>query len=108
MAFAHQRLEAAGALDIAAVVGARADRRRRRRAQRVALLGAAQRAAGQHADVDDAIPAGLGRARRFAVFLGGEPGGAGGPGAGVKGFVLAWPVTKGRGFGTRFWLRGPP
>src|SRR5207344_1374310 len=69
VSLADQRLEAAGALDVAAIVRARTDRRRRRRAQRMALLGAADGAAGQYPDHDDAHIGGLGVAEQVAVIL---------------------------------------
>src|SRR5205814_9706731 len=58
-----------GALDVAAVIGARADRRRWRRSQRVALLGAADGTASQYADHDDPHVGGLGVAEEVAVIL---------------------------------------
>src|SRR5436190_5467942 len=51
MPVAHQRQQPTGALDIAFVAAAGADRIGRRRAERVALLTGAQRTTGENADV---------------------------------------------------------
>jgi hypothetical protein len=74
MAFLHQRREAPGPFEIDLIAAAGADRIGRRRSVRVPLLGAAERAAGQHADVDDAHIGGFCVRQQIAEILRREAG----------------------------------
>src|SRR5438270_12009945 len=67
--FANQRLEPPGTLDIGPVRGTRADRLDTRRAERMALLGPAQCAGGEHADRDRAHVGGLGMRQQVAEVI---------------------------------------
>ena len=65
----YQRHETARAIDIGIVAHGRTNRLGRRTRNRVTLGRARQRAAGQHADADDADARGLGRIEQSSIIL---------------------------------------
>src|SRR6516165_1002251 len=69
MAFSNERFEPSRALGIGAVAAARSNRLNRRRAERMALLRAAQRAGGEHPDVDDSHIGGFRMRQQIAVIM---------------------------------------